>query len=264
MATRLPQHNPLDSLPNEGHGPSLPALHGTDEPVVELLRGDVALGVSELSDALGVTATAVRQRLTRLMEVGFVVRERSEASGVAGRGRPSHVYRLSEAGRQLGGDNFRDLAMVLWREVRRIEEPTVRRGLLSRIGRSLADVCRARNGAFEAAESPVSRLAVAAAVLREQNIACECTAGGTTQHGCETGAAGEQLAVLTTHTCPYPQLAEADRGICAAERVMLEALVEAPVRLAECRLDGDACCRFTVHAVRQQSVASGKRQRKEA
>ena len=264
MTPRFPQHDLLDRLQIEDCGLPLPALHGTDEPVVELLRGDVALGVSELSDALGVTATAVRQRLTRLMEVGFVVRERSEASGVAGRGRPSHVYRLSEAGRQLGGDNFRDLAMVLWREVRRIEEPTVRRGLLSRIGRSLADVCRARNGAFEAAESPVSRLAVAAAVLREQNIACECTAGGTTQHGCETGAAGEQLAVLTTHTCPYPQLAEADRGICAAELVMLEALVEAPVRLAECRLDGDACCRFTVHAVRQQPVASGKRQRKEA
>ena len=94
MTPRFPQHDLLDRLQIEDCGLQLPALHGTDEPVVELLRGDVALGVSELSDALGVTATAVRQRLTRLMEVGFVFRKRSEASGVAGRGRPSHVYRL--------------------------------------------------------------------------------------------------------------------------------------------------------------------------
>jgi predicted ArsR family transcriptional regulator len=63
------------------------------------------------------------------------------------------------------------------------------------------------------------------------------------------------LPVLTSHACPYPQLAEQDRGVCSAERLMLEDLVGAPVKLSECRLDGDDCCRFTVHAV--EGVASG-------
>jgi len=246
MATASSQRDARGGLPVAGPAAPQPALHGTDEPVVELLRGDVALGVAELSEALGVTATAVRQRLTRLMEAGVVVRQRSEPAEAAGRGRPSHVYRLSEAGRRLGGDNFRDLAMVLWREVRRIEEPTVRRGLLARIGRSLAEACRARSGGFDAEASPANRLAKVASALRERSIACECTAGGSGETGGEGRDAGDHLAVLTTHTCPYPHLAEADRGICAAERVMLESLVEAPVRLTECRLDGDACCRFTV------------------
>ncbi len=264
MATSLPQHDRHGSLQDADHDLALPALHGSDEPVVELLRGDVALGIAELSEALGVTATAVRQRLARLMEAGYVVRERSWAPGGVSRGRPSHVYRLSEAGRQLGGDNFRDLAMVLWREVRRIEEPAVRRGLLSRIGQSLAEVCRARSGGFDADRSPASRLAIVAAALRERKIACECTACDSSEPGGADGDASERLAVLTTHTCPYPQLAEADRGICAAERVMLETLVEAPVRLSECRLDGDACCRFTVHAVPGQPAVPGKPRREGA
>jgi DeoR family suf operon transcriptional repressor len=251
-------HGPLGGQLAEAAVPSFPALHGTDEPVVELLRGDAALSIPELSEALGVTATAVRQRLSRLMDAGVVVRERRSHPGQAGRGRPSHVYQLSETGRRLGGDNFRDLAMVLWKEIRSVEEPAVRRGLLARIGRSLAEACKAKAGGFQGVGSPAGRMAMVAVSLQERQIACECTAGRG------TGGAGEPLAVLTTHTCPYPQLAEADRGICAAERVMLEELVEAPVRLAECRLDGDSCCRFTVEPKRQRPLSVSRPRKKEA
>ena len=43
-----------------------------DRQVVELLRRKGAMRISELTKAIGVTATAVRQRLNRLMESGFV------------------------------------------------------------------------------------------------------------------------------------------------------------------------------------------------
>jgi len=232
----------------------LPALHGSDQPLVELLRGDVALGVADLAVGLGVTATAVRQRLSRLMEAGVVVREPIASGRADGRGRPSHAYRLSEEGRRLGGDNFRDLAMVLWQEVRSIESPVVRKGLLGRIGRSLADACRSRAAGLGAGRSPGDCLASVAIALRDQQIACDCTAAES----------GDHVAVLTTHTCPYPQLAEADRGICAAERVMLEELVEAPVRLTECRLDGDTCCRFAVAAPPAEPRVQRSKRRKGA
>lgn len=232
----------------------LPAVHSSDEPLVELLRGDVALGVADLAAGLGVTATAVRQRLSRLMEAGVVVREPIASPRADGRGRPSHAYRLSEEGRRLGGDNFRDLAMVLWREVRSIESPAVRKGLLARIGRSLAETCRSRAAELESGRSPGDRLAAVATALRDRQIACDCT----------PVECGDHVAVLTTHTCPYPQLAEADRGICAAERVMLEELVEAPVRLTECRLDGDTCCRFAVAASPSQSSVRRAKRRKGA
>ena len=46
----------------------------SDAAVVDLLRGDTSLGISDLAERLGVTATAVRQRLDRLMRTGLVER----------------------------------------------------------------------------------------------------------------------------------------------------------------------------------------------
>jgi predicted ArsR family transcriptional regulator len=195
----------------------------SDASVVDLLRGDVCLGIGDLAERLGVTATAVRQRLDRLMRAGLV--ERSTVSRP--RGRPAHAYRLTESGRRLGGDNFRDLAMVLWREVRGIPDPVVRQGLLQRIAGGLAEACRDRVGG----DTPRDRLAGLAALMAERDIACSVEQG--------------DLPVLTAYSCPYPELADEDRAVCAAERLMIQELVGTAVQLSECRLDGAACCRFT-------------------
>lgn len=203
------------------HPNSLPS----DAPLMELLRVEGRVGISDLEAGLSVTATAVRQRLDRLMRAGLV--ERSTIS--RGRGRPSHVYSLTDKGHRVGGDNFRDLALVLWHEVRTVSDPAVRRGLLSRIGAALADRYRDRISG----DSPRERLERAAAIMRERQISCSVSA-----------TAGD-LPVLVSYTCPYPELAEQDRGICAAERLMLQELVGSPVQLSECRLDGGSCCKFT-------------------
>ena len=52
------------------------------------MRGGEAWGVGELTELLGVTATAVRQRIERLLEMGLIEREKV----VAGRGRPTFRY----------------------------------------------------------------------------------------------------------------------------------------------------------------------------
>ena len=196
----------------------------TDTEVIDLLRLRSALGVGDLADALGVTATAVRQRLDRLMKAGIV--ERSPVSQP--RGRPSHAYALTEQGRKLGGDNFRDLAMVLWKEIRGVRDPAVRSGLIGRIGSALAETYRQR----VQGTSPAERLESVAGLFRDRDICCSVEIEGGT------------LPVLTSHACPYPDLAEQDRGICAAERVMLQELAGTNVRLSDCRLDGGSICRF--------------------
>ncbi len=216
-----------------GHPPpsgyeQTPAPRGTDAAAVDLLRLREAMEIGELATALGVTATAVRQRLDRLMKAGLV--ERSVVSKP--RGRPSHAYSLTEAGRRLGGDNFRDLALVLWLEIRGIRDPEIRSGLIGRIGSALAATYRDRVGVG----SPDERLERVAGLLRQREICCSVD--------CDAEPGG--LPVLTSHTCPYPDLAEQDRGVCAAERAMLQELVGTSVRLADCRLDGGSICRFVV------------------
>lgn len=213
----------------------------SDAALIELLRVEAFLGIGQMAEALGVTATAIRQRLDRLMRQGIICRETVTAgspqaaaavpSRRSGRGRPAHVYSLTEKGRRTSGDNFRDLSLVLWREIRQVRDPSIRRGLMARVGSAMAGMYRDR----VAGETAAERLESVAGLLRERRLSCDVQAGDT----------GGGLPVLTTYACPYPELAEQDRGICAAERIMLEELVGSSVQLSECRLDGAACCKFT-------------------
>ena len=221
----------------------------SDAALIELLRVESSLGIGQMADALGVTATAIRQRLDRLMRQGIICRETvapgttqatATQSRRTGRGRPAHVYSLTEKGRRTGGDNFRDLSLVLWREIRQVREPSVRQGLIARVGSAMAGMYRDRM----AGDTPAERLESVASMLRERRLSCDV------QPGDDSGG----LPVLTAYACPYPELAEQDRGICAAERIMLQELVGSPVQLSECRLDGAACCKFTATG---QGLANG-------
>lgn len=214
--------------------PANQANRTTDSAVIELLRVENALEIGDLAESLGVTATAIRQRLDRLMKAGLVERK----AVARPRGRPAHAYSLTAEGRRCGGDNFRDLALVLWREIRGVRDPAVRQGLLARIGSALANVYRPEVTGDDASE----RLRSVAEVMRRRNVSC----------GIEGGQSGG--AVLASYSCPYPDLAEKDRSICAAERLMLQDLVGEPVALSECRLDGANCCRFTTAAVPGDAV----------
>jgi len=224
------------------HAEKRPELRASDSVLVELLRTKGQTGVVELASALRVTATAVRQRLERLMREGIVTREvvitsaDGGSSGVRRRGRPAHVYGLTEKGSRTGGDNFRDLAVVLWNEIRQVESPEIRRGLLSRVGSAMAGLYedQVADGTLH------ERLERVAGVFRDRQITCAVEYASKPDGG--------QLAVLTSHVCPYPEIAEQDRGICAAERLMLQELLGTAVSLASCRLDGSDCCRFAVDA----------------
>ena len=77
--------------------------------------------VQELCAALGVTATAIRQRLVRLQGRGLIARTVLRA----GRGRPHHNYVVTDAGQRELGDNYSELALLLWEELQQIDEPAV-------------------------------------------------------------------------------------------------------------------------------------------
>ena len=71
----------------------------SDADLLDLIRIAGPLSVTELADAMEVTATAVRQRLTRLMGQSMIQREAIRA----GRGRPKHRYSLTDKGLRANG-----------------------------------------------------------------------------------------------------------------------------------------------------------------
>lgn len=195
----------------------------SDSQMLELLRRRGPLGISELSTAMSVTSTAVRQRLTRLMAQGLVTRELTKR----GRGRPSHCYLLTEKARRQAGQNFSDLAMALWEELRAVKNIEIRRGLMRRIAGRLSEAYRGQTLGTSLAE----RMDSVKKVFADRNVGLEVDRS-------------RALPVLLVHDCPYPELAALDRGVCTMEKMLFENLVGQDLKLAECRLDGHTCCEF--------------------
>src|SRR4029077_14323515 len=195
--------------------------------------------VQDICAAIGVTATAVRQRLLRLQNKDFVSRDLIRT----GRGRPHHVYRVTEKGLRQLGDNYGDLALILWREVRKIEDPKVREAITDRIRNAL--VSRVGRFADGSLEDRMERLRDS---LRGRGYDVEVEAHG----GVDAAARG--LPILRENNCPYQELAEEDRDICGLEREVFQKALGTEVRLTHCCLDGHHCCEF--EAVELQSPAT--------
>jgi len=207
----------------------------SDRSLLDLIRRHGPLTVAEIGDRLGVTPTAVRNRLTRLVESGMVER-RAEPGG---RGRPKHTYQASVAAQKMLGQNYADLAVILWDEMMRtVEDRKLRRILFGRITERLAEVYRAQVTGVEWER----RLVQLGSILHDRGIETEVTGGD-----------GGVLPVLKQHSCPYYELAQVDRAVCAMERKMFEKVLGRGLRLSQCRLDGHRSCDFEAKPV----VAAG-------
>lgn len=200
----------------------------SDRMIVDYLRRRSAATIADLVAFTGVTATAVRQRLNRLMEQGLVTRH----SEVVGRGRPTHRYALTPAGARSGGNNYDLLARVLWEEIRQVADPTVRQGLLRRIATRMAAAYRSEIHGQTVRE----RMAELVGLLAGQDMPFDLEPSNLEQPN--------TLPVITALSCPYPELAEQDRGVCAMEKMVFSDVLGENVKLSACRLDGARCCTF--------------------
>jgi predicted ArsR family transcriptional regulator len=199
----------------------------SDQQLLDVIRRHGAVTISTLISEMGVTATAVRQRVQRLMADGLIERQAENK----GRGRPNHRYSLTEKGERSAGDNFADMASVLWEEIKAVEDPAIRRGLLKRIADRFVE--RYRNDV--SGESLGERMKSLAGLMGERQIPF-------------TVDESKSLPVISALACPYPELARQDRSVCTMEKLMLSEILGENVRLSECRLDGATCCTFTPSA----------------
>jgi len=221
--------------------PSTPAgLRSVDRDLLLALRAGELMSVPQLTESLGVTATAVRQRIDRMLNAGLVEREKE----VAGRGRPSYRYRLTVLGHKKAGANPAELADAMWREILAIPDDGLRRSLVDgvalRLGRQYADQLTSwesegTDGTSKASFELKMRRLVGMLSVEEMDLDVHMPKGA-------------QLPVLDIATCPYPSLTSAseDRSMCRLEEQMLSEALGTPVELSSCRLDGDSCCQFSV------------------
>jgi len=208
-----------------------PIIDSNDREFLEQLRPLGAVTVRQLCEAMDVTATAVRQRLSRLVTLGLVSRERARLA----RGRPHYLYKVAETGLRELGDNYADLAMNLWASLRSIEDPSVRKQVLERVEQTLV--------------SQYGKT-VDGTTLRERfdQLRAALAAHGFDVEIDESG----DLPILREKNCPYHELASSDPAICELEQAVFRQILGTDVALSQCCLDGHVCCEF--QTVEEQAV----------
>ncbi|MFO1066523.1 MAG: MarR family transcriptional regulator [Pirellulales bacterium] len=209
-----------------GEHPLSEGVRPIDQAVLDLLRRSGGLTVQELIDRLEVTATAVRQRLDRLVQVELIERRKV----VAGRGRPQFRYFLTSLGMRYASASYAGLALALWQEVTELPNPMLRQRILRKVARRMGNELRSRvpqSGSLE------ERISAVAGALAQQKVPTAVDG----DHG---------LPVLQVHACPYPELSqhEGQRALCELEQEMISEAVGEPMELECCRLDGHGICQF--------------------
>ena len=199
-------------------------LEQNDQQFLEQLHRLGSATIREICSAVGVTATAVRQRLAKLQKADLVARETVRA----GRGRPHHVYRVTEVGTRNLGDDYAELAQILWNELQNVEEPAIRQRIVEGVRQALI---KRLGEVVREGSSLRQRVRQLQEALTEQGFDVEMDESGS-------------LPVLRENNCPYQELASTDRGICDLEQEVFEEVLGTQVRLTECFRAGDNCCAF--------------------
>ncbi len=193
--------------------------------LLTILQRRGASTIKELEDALGVTATAVRQQIASLMADGYIEAQVERA----GRGRPRHVYSLTPKGRALFPRHYDEFTNTLLREILVSEGPEKVQALLGRLSRRMAEQYERQLSGLP----PSERAARLSELLNAKGILTEIKF--------------EPDAIFVhEYTCPYYELALENRAICDMEEEMLAHAVQQPVELVKCTLDGHHGCQFRI------------------
>jgi predicted ArsR family transcriptional regulator len=157
------------------------------------------------------------------MALGLVMR----SPAIEGRGRPSHLYELTEKGVKAQPNNLGDLAVVLWQEVQRIADDQTRQRIIFGAVQRLAEKYESEvhGSTVEERMKAISQLFAE----RQIPISFDDNQGSP---------------LLKVAGCPYPTLVQENREICDLEKKLLEKIIGQPVELCECTHDGGSCCSF--------------------
>jgi predicted ArsR family transcriptional regulator len=210
--------------------------------VLRLIQRQGSASIKELEAALGVTTTAVREQVDRLLREGFL-----QATRVRGEiGRPYYVYSLTAKAQELFPKDYATLALLLLEETLAMNGAEGLRMLLNRVSRRMAEKFEGQSQGQELSQKLLGLVA------------------GLGDLGMEVAMlpVGEPEGdyILKTATCPYFEVARSHREICEMEQEMMAELLGPGigVKLSGCIIDGKHACEFHVtrSAVEEETAVS--------
>ncbi|MFC4455488.1 helix-turn-helix transcriptional regulator [Deinococcus sonorensis] len=210
----------------EQSGSQHPGLQGSKTRVLDLLKRHGAQTAAALAERLDVSLPAARKHLQDLQEAGLVV-ARTEKPG--GRGRPQHVFALSERGESTFPKSYATLCSDVLGHVQQLfGEGAVMQVMDARrveLYRRLAPLI----------QQPLlgDRVTALADELRLAGYAAEAV--------CEDG-----VWYLLERNCPALKVAREFNQLCQSELTLYRELLQAPVTRESRIACGAAECRYRI------------------
>jgi DeoR family suf operon transcriptional repressor len=198
--------------------------------VLRLIQRQGSASIKELEAALGVTTTAVREQVDRLLREGFL-----QATRVRGEiGRPYYVYSLTPKAQELFPKDYATLALLLLEETLALHGQEGLRELLNRVSRRMAEKFQGQAQGHELSQKLLGLVAGLGDLGMEVSML-------------PVGEQGDDF-ILKTATCPYFEVARNHREICDMEQEMMAELLGPGVgiHLSSCIIDGKHACEFHI------------------
>lgn len=190
-----------------------------------LLRHKAGASIDELTQAISVTRTAVRQHLAALSREGLVAPGGERSTG----GRPKRLYVLTQAGREAFPRHYSWFAQLLL-EAMATEHGSA--GLRIRLGRiASAVVAQLRQRAPER-EGRRQKVGKVASLMDEL--------GYDARTGKDIGGA----PTIEADNCVFHELAMNNPAVCQFDLSLLSGMTGSKVELDECMARGGHVCRF--------------------
>lgn len=208
--------------------PQVPAPERTKTRLLELVKRHGAQTAQDLAQGLEISVPAARRHLCDLQEQGLV-EARTERPG--GRGRPQHVYALTERGEAAFPKTYSSLCVDVLRHIETLFG-----------SEALLKVLDARNteiaGRFRsemAGDLPLGE--------RVQNLVRRLN-----EHGFDASAVqdGQGQWTFTQHNCPNLTVARQYSQLCSAEMTLYGDLLGVPVTRETRIACGQGSCRYRV------------------
>jgi len=200
----------------------------TRRAVLDLLKREGPQTVARLGEALGVSGVAIRRHLEALVSDGLV----AQTTSASGRGRPAHVYELTEAGHDRFPRNYHQLATQLLEAVEERFGVGALEALFEHREQVLAELYGDRTR-----DRPLGELAAELAMIQDEN-----------GYMADWQQTGTDRYVVSEHNCAIRCVASAYPEACQHELALFRQLAgpEVEVQRFEHMQAGDARCAYVL------------------
>ncbi len=209
-------------------------MQDTKQRILTLLKMNGGLATSDLSDMLGISATAVRRHLNTLEAQGLIS-YRTEQRGM---GRPSFVYELAAAASNVFPQSYAAFATNLLQDLVELDGVEKLDELFQHRHASRRQQYLARVDG----ETLSERVASLARLLEGEGRM-------TTWEQLD-----EERFILREHNCPILQIAQRFDQPCRCEVILFRETLQAQIKRVNHIPDGDIACVYEIEAQQDDQV----------